>query len=200
MPTARCCMAVGVIDDRMYVVGGNPPFRVVNTVEVYDPRTNTWSTDTAMPTVRTEVAAGVVDDVLYAVGGVNQTLEILSVNEAFSPFLPVTIDIKPGEANNTVNLKSNGTVLVAILSSASFGATTVDPATVTLAGASVATQGRGIPMTTVADLNRDGRLDLLLHFRTQDLQLAPTSTEAVLKGTTFSGQRIRGADSIRIVP
>src|SRR3972149_2902892 len=77
---------------------------------------------------------------------------------------------------------------------------TEDPATVKLAGAPVATQGRGIPMTSVADLNRDGRLDLLLHFRTQDLQLTPTSKEAVLKGTTLSGQGVRGADSIRIVP
>ena len=76
----------------------------------------------------------------------------------------------------------------------------MDPATVKLAGAPVATQGRGIPMTSVADLNRDGRVDLLLHFRTQDLELDPAATEAVLKATTFSGQRIRGVDSIRIVP
>ena len=76
----------------------------------------------------------------------------------------------------------------------------MDLGSVTLAGAPVATQGRGTPMTSVADLNRDGRLDLLLHFRTQDLQLTPTSTEAVLKGRTFSGELIRGTDSIRLVP
>ena len=89
---------------------------------------------------------------------------------------------------------------MAILSTAEFGATTVDPATVKLAGAPVATQGRGTPMTSVADLNRDGRLDLLLHFRTQDLELTFTSTEAVLKGRTFSGQLIRGVDAVRLVP
>lgn len=44
------------------------------------------------------------------------------------------------------------------------------------------------------------RLDLLLQFRTQDLQLAPAATEAVLKGETFSGQLIRGSDSLRLVP
>ncbi|MGH9783732.1 MAG: hypothetical protein ACRD88_06060, partial [Terriglobia bacterium] len=93
-----------------------------------------------------------------------------------------------------------GVIVVAILSTAEFGATTVDPATVKLAGALVATQGRGTPMTSVADLNRDGRLDLLLHFRTQDLELEPTATEAVLKGRTFSGQLIRGVDSVRMVP
>ena len=76
----------------------------------------------------------------------------------------------------------------------------MDLGSVKLAGAPVATQGRGTPMTSVADLNRDGRVDLLLHFRTQDLELDPTATEAVLKGRTFSGQLIRGTDSIRLVP
>ena len=72
--------------------------------------------------------------------------------------------------------------------------------TVQLAGAPVTRQGRGTPMTSLADRNRDGRLDLLLHFRTQDLELEPTTTEAVLQGRTFSGQLIRGSDSVRLVP
>ena len=72
--------------------------------------------------------------------------------------------------------------------------------TVQLARAPAARQGRGTPMTSLADLNRDGRLDLLLHFRTQDLPLEPTATEAVWKGRTFSGQLIRGSDSVRLVP
>ena len=198
MPTARAGVSSGVIGGKLYVIGGTvgslEAVRAV--VEAYDPRTNTWSTHTPIPTPRSFAAAGVVDDTLYVVGGYPAG----AANEAFSPFLPIPIDIKPGDANNTVNLRSNGTILVAILSSASFGATTVDPATVKFAGAAVATQGRGTPMTSVADLNRDGRVDLLLHFRTQDLQLTPASTEAVLKGKTFSGQLIRGTDSIRLVP
>jgi hypothetical protein len=124
---------------------------------------------------------------------------IFSANEAFDPFLRITIDIKPGDPDNTINLKSRGTVPVAILGSATFDPTTVDPATVTLAGAPVATRGNGVPMTSIADVNGDGYLDLLLHFRTQDLQLTRASTEAVLYGQTFSGQRIRGADAVRIV-
>jgi hypothetical protein len=121
------------------------------------------------------------------------------VNEAFSPFLHIAIDIKPGDARNVINLKSAGTVPVAILGSATFDPMTVDPATVTLAGAPVATRGRGTPMTAEADVNRDGYLDLLVHFRAEDLQLTPSATEAVLYGETFSGQRLRGADSVRIV-
>jgi len=118
-----------------------------------------------------------------------------------SSFVSVNIDIKPGDDKNTINMKSNGTVLVAILSSAEFDATTVDPATVTLAEAHVVTQGKAdIPITNIQDVNRDGRVDLVLHFKTQDLQLASDVTEAVLLGETFSGEFIRGVDSVRIVP
>ncbi len=56
--------------------------------------------------------------------------------------LPVAIDVKPGSAENTINLRSAGAVLVAILSSPTFDALTVDPATVALAGASVKPWGR----------------------------------------------------------
>ena len=119
----------------------------------------------------------------------------------------VVIDIKPGDPSNTINLNSRATIQVAILSSAEFDALTVDPASLTLApptagqaGARVVTTGRGTAITSLRDVDRDGRLDLVVHFRTQDLQLAPTDTEAVLRGTTFSGQRIRGVDSVRVVP
>ena len=199
MPTHRSGAASGVINSELYVIGGTLNRQadlIKSTVEAYDSETDTWRTVVSIPTPRLFAGAGAMDDTLYVVGG----YPALAVNEAFSPFLSVAIDIKPGDANNTINLRSNGTILVAILSTAEFGATTVDPATVKLAGAPVATQGRGTPMTSVADLNRDGRLDLLLHFRTQDLELEPAATEVVLKGRTFSGELIRGVDSVRIVP
>ena len=198
-PAPRSGVASGVLGGELYVIGGTVNRQadlIKSTVEAYNPQTNTWRTEVLIPTPRLFAGAGVADDTLYVVGG----YPALAVNEAFSPFLPIPIDIKPGDANNTINLRSRGVIVVAILSTAEFGATTVDLGRVTLAGAPVATQGRGTPMTSVADLNRDGRLDLLLHFRTQDLELDPASTEAVLKGRTFSGQLIRGVDSIRLVP
>jgi N-acetylneuraminic acid mutarotase len=203
MPTGRGGAASGVLDGRLFAAGGilAPLYTdlIKETVEAYDPETNTWSTQPSMATARLSPASGVVDDALYVVGGLDPNGAVVGVNEAFSPFLAVAIDIKPGDPNNTINLKSGGTVPVAILGSATFDPTTVDPATVTLAGAPVATRGNGGPMTSVADVNGDGYLDLLLHFRTQSLQLTSASTEAVLYGETFSGQRIRGADSVRIV-
>jgi hypothetical protein len=157
-----------------------------------------------MPTGRFSAGAGVADEVLYVVGGLldpnRNPHPCLDVNEAFSPFLHVGIDIKPGDAKNTINLKSAGVLPVAILGSATFDPLTVEPETVTLAGAAVATKGKGQPMVSQGEFNHDGYLDLLLHFRTQDLKLTLADTEAVLYGTTTTGQRLRGADSVRIVP
>jgi hypothetical protein len=119
--------------------------------------------------------------------------------EVSPPVTPVRIDIKPGGFPNSINLQSNGTVAVAIFSSPSFDATTVDPLTVSLAGASVALAGKGTPMASFADVDGDGLLDLVVHFRTSALQLKDTDKEAVLDATTFAGESITGTDSIRVV-
>lgn len=204
MPTGRAGLAAAAVDGILYAAGGGNGSGALATVEAYDPKTDTWSSKPPLPTSRLNTAGGVVDDTLYVLGGFrilpDFTAQWLSVNEAFTPFLTVSIDIKPGDPNNTINLKSNGRVDVAILSSATFDATSVDPSTVTLAGAHVATQGKGAPMISFVDVNGDHRLDMLLHFRTDDLQLTKADTQAVLKGQTFGGQLIRGSDSIRIVP
>jgi photosystem II stability/assembly factor-like uncharacterized protein len=127
-------------------------------------------------------------------GGVSRTTETTFLVKT------VAIDIKPGTYPNTINLGSGGTVLVAILSSETFDATTVDPLTVTLAGANVRLKGKGTPMSSFEDINKDGRLDLLVHVETEALELTDTSTEAVLEGKTFSGRHIKGTDTVKVVP
>ena len=112
----------------------------------------------------------------------------------------VAIDIKPGSFPNSINLGSGGTVPVAIFSTTTFDARTVDPTTVTLAGAQVALKGKGTLMTSVEDVDGDGLLDLVVHVQTEALQLSDTDTEAVLDGKTSDGTAIRGTDSVRVVP
>jgi len=116
--------------------------------------------------------------------------------------LEVEIDIKPGSDPNSINLGASGVVPVAILSSESFDATTVDPDTVSLAGASVKMVGKSNRFLCHAeDVNSDGRLDLvcqvenLTYFLTEDGQ-----TLAVLEATTFDGLPVRGEDTVNIVP
>jgi hypothetical protein len=112
----------------------------------------------------------------------------------------VAIDIKPGSFPNSINLGSLGTVPVAILSSATFDAATVDPLSLSLAGAKVQLKGKGTPMSSLEDVNGDGLADLVVHVGTEALELTDTDTLAVLTGKTFSGTAIKGSDSVRIVP
>ncbi|MBN1505372.1 MAG: tandem-95 repeat protein [Sedimentisphaerales bacterium] len=114
----------------------------------------------------------------------------------------VLIDIKPGSYPNSINLGSNGVVPVAILSTAGFDAMTVDPATVSLAGAGVAVRGKGNRfMANNQDVNADGLLDLVLHVETENLD--PSELQdgyGTVTGTTYTGVPIIGTDEITIVP
>jgi len=48
----------------------------------------------------------------------------------------------------------------------------------------------------IEDVNGDGRLDLMLHFRTQDTGIQCGDTSASLTGETFDGAPIQASDSI----
>jgi N-acetylneuraminic acid mutarotase len=73
MPTARDCVAVGVIHGILYAVAGEfdngSRVRFLNTVEAYNPATNTWKTKASIPRKRRCSAAGVINGILYIVGG-----------------------------------------------------------------------------------------------------------------------------------
>ena len=77
---------------------------------------------------------------------------------------------------------------VAILSTASFDATTIDPLTVTLADAGVKVKGNGNAQASFQDVNGDNLLDLIVHIDTSALMLVATDTSADLDGDTFTGE------------
>ena len=68
-----------------------------------------------------------------------------------------------------------------------------------MAGAPVKLKGRGIPMASSKDVNKDGFRDLIVHFQTNALELGAGDTEAVLEGATFDGLPIQGSDTVRVV-
>jgi probable HAF family extracellular repeat protein len=113
----------------------------------------------------------------------------------------VTIDIRPGSTTNPINLVSKGVVPVAILTTDSFDATTVDPASVCFGDAEDSNQrdcseshGTG----HIEDVNGDGRPDLLLHFDTRETGIDAGDTTAALTGKTLSGTSIEGSDTITV--
>ena len=75
------------------------------------------------------------------VGGDSEPLSIVRL-EVMLAVTPVSIDIKPGGEQNSINLGSAGVLTVAILGSDTFDAASVDPDTISLAGASVMLVGK----------------------------------------------------------
>jgi len=90
MPTPRFGMGAAVIGGKIYVIGGgvNPctDAEPVNVNEVYDPASDSWSTQAPMPTPREFPATGLIDGALYAAGGYFSGTS-LSVNEVYNPSL-----------------------------------------------------------------------------------------------------------------
>ncbi len=71
MPTARGWHSAGVVDDKIYVIGGSPSlwFTPVFTMEVYEPATDTWTQKGDVPCASSTSFASVVDGKIYAFGG-----------------------------------------------------------------------------------------------------------------------------------
>jgi YVTN family beta-propeller protein len=117
-------------------------------------------------------------------------------------FVPVDIDIKPGGDPNSVNCTNeNGVIPVAILTTPDFDATTVDHASVTFEGATElhVKGGTGLPRRHEEDVDGDGDIDLVFHFRYGDTALDCSSTGGSIEGRTFDGVFVRGDGSLNMV-
>lgn len=115
----------------------------------------------------------------------------------YLPETVVPIDIKPDSDANSMNPNSKGVISVAILTTEDFDAATIDADAVWFGPAEAE---KAHKKAHVIDVDADGDLDLLLHFRTQDTGIASGDIEACLTGQTFDGVSITGCDSVRTVP
>jgi Tol biopolymer transport system component len=71
MPTARAGLGAAVASNgKIYAIGGGNNGGALDTVEEYDPATNTWTTRASMPTARASVGvAAASNGKIYAIGG-----------------------------------------------------------------------------------------------------------------------------------
>ncbi len=110
----------------------------------------------------------------------------------------VFIDIKPGSCPNSININSKGIVPVAILTDEDFDAANVDCSTIMFLDAN--------PVhSTLEDVDYDGDIDMILQFKTQELDFSLVVDEggeypyAYLNGETFSVIIIQGKDTVRLI-
>jgi hypothetical protein len=113
--------------------------------------------------------------------------------EFIEPSVEVTIDIKPGSDNDSINPKSHGVIPVAILTTKAFDATTVDVSTVHFGNTGMEAAA---VQSALEDVDGDRTLDIILHFKTQDTGISCGDTSASLTGETISGQAIQGSETI----
>ena len=142
--------------------------------------------------------------------------------ECIRSVIPVDIDVKPGSCPNPLNLKSKGVLPVAVLGTAEFDVTTIDPGTILVNRScegcvgvapirwsyeDVATPFIG-ELCDCHDLNGDGYIDLTLKFDTQELvsnlkldeaagETVPLTVTGDLKAEN-GGTPIEGEDCIRV--
>ncbi len=109
----------------------------------------------------------------------------------------VTIDIKPGSSDNSINMKSQGKIPVAILSTPTWSApANVESASLTFGHDG--TETRAAFCNGDQDVNNDGIPDLVCHFPTQATGFQTGDTTGILKGKTKNGA-FTANDAVRIV-
>ena len=122
----------------------------------------------------------------------------LTVNRIEVPMSVLTQSLQP---------KARGELPVAVLSTSAFDATKLDVASITLgdgtlAGAPVTRRPNGTTASVLADVNGDGRADLLLHFDREQLSAlgvysAPTTHLVLLGSLTDGCSEVRASADVR---
>lgn len=95
MPTARAGVAAASLDNKIYVLGGRAgntiglPLTVYNINEIYDPLTNTWTTDEPMPTpVYDHYATVAFGGKIYVFGGFTSASTVTDEVQIYDPKSP----------------------------------------------------------------------------------------------------------------
>jgi len=85
MPTARYGLCSGIVNGKLYAIGGAEDLEVSAIVEEYDPQTNKWMKKADMPTKRLFCSASVVDGKIYVMGGYETKDKTVSAVEEYDP-------------------------------------------------------------------------------------------------------------------
>jgi N-acetylneuraminic acid mutarotase len=97
MPTPRNHTAAGVVNGKIYVVGGRVGAAFIglasdiSVVEEYDPATDKWSAPRSrMPTARSAMGAGVFNGRMYVAGGEFQDPHMMATFRALEAYDPAS--------------------------------------------------------------------------------------------------------------
>lgn len=98
-----------------------------------------------------------------------------------------SLDIKPGDAANCINVNNTGNIPVALLGSASFNVGEVSLASLTFGKLSPSVLKSGKPQCSVSDVNADGVGDLVCQFRNQSSNWTAGQAIETMRGQSATG-------------
>jgi hypothetical protein len=113
-------------------------------------------------------------------------------------FESVEIDVKPGSDPNSINPSLEGDLPVAILGSDTFDVAEVDEMTLAFGPSGAPFDHSHGPH--VEDVNGDGLMDMMMHFRIEETGIAFGDMEACVTGELLGGTPFEGCDTVRTVP
>ncbi|RKU11054.1 hypothetical protein C6503_19005 [Candidatus Poribacteria bacterium] len=87
MPTQRDAYLGGVVNNRIYVIGGyGPPGgQVLSAIEEYDPINRQWQKKKDMLNVKFSFRTAVVKDDIYVIGGIDKSRQYLATVDMYNP-------------------------------------------------------------------------------------------------------------------
>jgi hypothetical protein len=110
--TARLLFTSGLVDGKIFVIGGTNDLQnplTINTVQVFDPVTNAWSTPktsgTFTPRFYLPSVSAVVNGQIFVIGGIDGKY-VLSDNEVFTPAIE---SVMPMNASSEIEIFPNPT-------------------------------------------------------------------------------------------
>jgi hypothetical protein len=105
----------------------------------------------------------------------------------------VTIDVKPGDNPTTIEPDRGGLLPVAVLSTAKFDASTIDPQTILIGPTGTEAE----PFRSMSeDVDRDGKADLMILVRVLDMKAKCGHKLIRLTGKTKAGDSIEGSEDV----
>ncbi|OLB23182.1 MAG: hypothetical protein AUH15_04120 [Acidobacteriales bacterium 13_2_20CM_55_8] len=125
---ARVGLAAATVNGKIYAIGGSNSIlnnnSVLNTVEVYDPSSDSWGAAANMSTTRSYFAAAALQGKIYAIGGMGTANSLLNTVEVY--------DASSNSWTAEYNLPRRGGIWLPLLSMGRFTPLVVSTATLAL--------------------------------------------------------------------
>jgi DNA-binding beta-propeller fold protein YncE len=191
--------ALGATPDLTIPIFETPPFFGIDQLAVHPEGEKIYVSQPGSLNVY-DATSGILLDTITA-PGIQSPTGVCLATGGVSAAPDVVIDVKPGSEVNSINPRSNGVIPVAILTTSKadgdisdFDAWTADPSTLALGP-----DNGGLKHSSghAEDVDGDGDIDMMLHFKTQETGIACGDSEVTLTGATLDGVEFTATDRIQ---